>query len=61
MTKEYLEPDGTFAPSTTLTHELAQFQRLRRQFPLLDDKELAHRLVTTTKQIQKMHKLIGEP
>jgi len=60
MTKEYLEPDGTFSPSTGLTHELGQFQRLTQQFPGLPDDEMAHRLATTKKQIRKMRKLMGD-
>lgn len=60
MTKEYMEKDGTFSPATGLNQEIQQFRRLKAEYPDLDDKEYAHRLVTTEKQIQKMRKILGE-
>ena len=56
--REYLEPDGTFSPATSLAQEIDQLRRLKLAYPDLDDSELAHRMTTTVKQVRRMTKLL---
>lgn len=57
MVKEYIEPDGTFSPATTIGHESVQLQKLLNS-GVTDDKELAHRMATTVKAVRKMRKFL---
>lgn len=40
--------------------DLKQFKRLRAAYPELEDEELAHRLVMSKKQLQRVRKFLGE-
>ena len=44
----------------TVEEDLKQFKRLRAAHPDLDDEELAHRLVMSKKQLQRVRKFLGE-
>ena len=56
-TREYTEPDGTWAPSTSLGQELSQLRRL--QSLDLSDEEICHRMVITKKQLRNMRKILS--
>lgn len=44
----------------TVEEDLKQFKRLRAAYPDLPDEELAHRLVMSKKQLQRVRKFLGE-
>jgi CRISPR/Cas system-associated protein endoribonuclease Cas2 len=54
--KEYQE--GVIRNS--VEEDLKQFKRLRETYPDLSNQELAHRIVMTEKQLQRVRKLLGE-
>jgi hypothetical protein len=55
-TREYTEPDGTWAPSTSLGQELQQLKKLQQHN--LSDEEICHRMVITKKQLRNMRKIL---
>lgn len=50
------ERDARFADEAM--QEVAQFAKLRQQFPDLSDAEIAHRMVADLKQVKKLKRLL---
>ena len=44
----------------SVEEDLKQFKRLRAAYPDLTDDDLAHRLVMSRKQLQRVRKFLGE-
>lgn len=44
----------------SVEEDLKQFKRLRVAYPDLTDEDLAHRLVMSKKQLQRVRKFLGE-
>jgi len=44
----------------SVEEDLKQFKRLRAAYPDIEDEELAHRLVMSKKQLQRVRKFLGD-